>query len=80
VEAISALTDAAYFIPLIGRKPRPMTADYSIMVTEDTIWLLSVEDQLAGVLVLTYELETLLIWRSDRPGIRSRVSGAFSLG
>ena len=64
VEAISALTDAAYakYIPLIGRKPQAMTADYSLMVIEDTIWLLSVEDQLAGVLVLTYEPETLLIY------------------
>jgi ribosomal protein S18 acetylase RimI-like enzyme len=64
VETISALTDAAYakYIPLIGRKPQPMSADYFKMVVEDTIWLLSVEDQLAGVLVLVYEPETLLIY------------------
>jgi ribosomal protein S18 acetylase RimI-like enzyme len=64
VEAISALTDAAYtkYIPLIGRKPQPMTADYSRMVVDDTIWLLSVENKLAGVLVLVYEPEDLLIY------------------
>jgi ribosomal protein S18 acetylase RimI-like enzyme len=64
VEAISALTDAAYtkYIPLIGRKPQPMTADYSKMVVDNTIWLLTVDNQLAGVLVLVYEPETLLIY------------------
>jgi N-acetylglutamate synthase-like GNAT family acetyltransferase len=64
VEAISALTDAAYtkYIPLIGRKPQPMTADHSKMVVENTIWLLSVEDKLAGLLVLVYEPDTLLIY------------------
>jgi hypothetical protein len=38
VDAISALTDAAYskYIPLIGRKPLPMTADYSRMVIDKT--------------------------------------------
>jgi GNAT superfamily N-acetyltransferase len=64
VDAISALKDAAYskYIPLIGRKPLPMTADYSMMVIENTIWLLYVDDYLAGVLVLEYEPETMLIY------------------
>ncbi|MCJ7435026.1 MAG: GNAT family N-acetyltransferase [Anaerolineales bacterium] len=64
VEAISALTDAAYtkYIPLIGRKPQPMTADYSKMVVENSIWLLLVENQLVGVLVLVYEPENILIY------------------
>jgi ribosomal protein S18 acetylase RimI-like enzyme len=64
VEAISALTDAAYakYIPLIGRKPQPMTADYSKMVIENSIWLLFAENQLAGVLVLVYEPENVLIY------------------
>lgn len=64
VEAITALTDAAYtkYIPLIGRKPQPMTADYAKMVVENSIWLLIVEDQLAGVLVLVYEPENILIY------------------
>jgi ribosomal protein S18 acetylase RimI-like enzyme len=64
VDRITALTDAAYsgYIPLIGRKPQPMTVDYSRMVTENTIWLLSVQDELAGLLVLVYEPQDLLIY------------------
>jgi N-acetylglutamate synthase-like GNAT family acetyltransferase len=64
VDAISALTDAAYskYIPLIGRKPLPMTADYSRMVIDNTIWSLYVDDHLAGVLVLEYEPKTMLIY------------------
>jgi len=64
VEAIAALTDAAYekYIPLIGRKPMPMTADYAKMAVENEIWLLNVHDQLAGILVLEYEPDTLLIY------------------
>jgi ribosomal protein S18 acetylase RimI-like enzyme len=62
--AIAALTDAAYqkYIPLIGRKPLPMTADYAKMAFENEIWLLHVEQQLAGVLVLEHEPDTLLIY------------------
>ncbi|MCZ2248043.1 MAG: GNAT family N-acetyltransferase [Bacteroidia bacterium] len=64
VEDISALTDAAYtkYIPLIGRKPQPMTADYSKMVVENSIWLLIVENQSVGVLVLVNEPENILIY------------------
>ena len=64
VEVISALTDAAYakYISLIGRKPQPMTADYAKMVSENSVWLLTVEDQPAGVLVLIYEPENVLIY------------------
>jgi len=62
--AIAALTDAAYskYIPLLGRKPQPMTADHAKMATEHTTWLLSVDDRLAGVLELEDEPETLLIY------------------
>lgn len=64
VEAISALTNAAYtkYIPLIGRKPQPMTADYSKMVAETPVWLLFIDKHLAGVLVLIYEPENILIY------------------
>ena len=45
--AIAALTDAAYakYIPLIGRKPQPMTADYRQMAAEHPIWLLYLGDE-----------------------------------
>ena len=64
VEAIAALTDAAYskYIALIGRKPQPMSADYARMVAENAIWLLFAGEQLAGVLVLVFEAEELLIY------------------
>ena len=62
--AITALTDAAYakYIPRIGRKPQPMTADYRQMAIDHTIWLLFHGDELAGLLVLEFEPETVLIY------------------
>ncbi len=56
--------DEAYekYIPLIGRKPQPMTADHAKMVVENSIWLLFVDDQIVGVLVLIYEPENVLIF------------------
>lgn len=62
--AVSALTDAAYiaYIPLIGRKPQPMTADYAQMVAENPVWLLELDDQLVGVLVLILEPDNMLIY------------------
>ncbi len=64
VETISALTEAAYakYIPLIGRKPQPMTTDYAKMVIEDSIWLLTVEHEVIGLLALVEEAEHLLIY------------------
>ena len=63
-EAIAALTDAAYakYIPLIGREPQPMTADYYQMVAEHHVWLLTIDSQTAGVLVLIYQPEHILIY------------------
>lgn len=62
--AVATLTDAAYnkYIPLIGRKPQPMTVDYTKMVVENPIWLLLMEGKLVGILVLVNEPETLLIY------------------
>ena len=39
VEAISTLTNNAYtrYIPVLGRKPQPMTANYTKMVVENSI-------------------------------------------
>ncbi len=63
-KTISALTDAAYtkYIPLIGRKPQPMTADYAKMVVENSIWLLTLESQPVGALVLLYEPDHVLVY------------------
>ncbi|MCX6648089.1 MAG: GNAT family N-acetyltransferase [Candidatus Bathyarchaeota archaeon] len=61
---VSAITDAAYskWIPLIGRKPEPMTVDYSEMIATHPIHLLSVEGKPAAVLVLKHEEGQTLIW------------------
>jgi ribosomal protein S18 acetylase RimI-like enzyme len=61
---IAALTDAANakYVPLMGRKPQPMTADYHQMVAAHPAWLLCVDEQPAGVLVLMREPETMLIY------------------
>ena len=63
-ETIAALTEAAYarYVPLLGRKPEPMTADYHQMVAEHLVWLLCLGDQPAGLLVLKHEPEAMLIY------------------
>jgi ribosomal protein S18 acetylase RimI-like enzyme len=63
-ETIVVLTNAAYakYVPLIGRKPQPMTADYRQMIAEHHVWLLTKDGQPAGVLVLMYQLEHMLIY------------------
>ncbi len=63
-ENIAALTDAAYanYVPLLGRKPQPMTADYPQLLTEHPIWLLWHDERVVGVLVLIHEPGALLIY------------------
>jgi len=62
--AVSEITDAAYskWIPLIGRKPEPMTVDYSEMISRCPVFVLMVGNRAAGVLVLKHEEEQTLIW------------------
>ncbi|MGE0153909.1 MAG: GNAT family N-acetyltransferase [Reyranellaceae bacterium] len=50
--AIRALTRAAYarWVPLIGREPLPMTADYEAAVRQHRFDLLQVEGELAGLI------------------------------
>lgn len=64
VAGIAGLTDAAYskYIAEIGRKPQPMTTDYAPMVRDHPVWVLEIEQQLAGVLVLQHEAENMLIY------------------
>ena len=63
-ETIATLTEVAYarYIPRLGRKPEPMTADYHQMVAEHPVWLLCLGDQPAGLLVLKPEPEAMLIY------------------
>ena len=78
VDSIITLTDEAYsrYIPLIGRKPQPMTADYSKMVVDNTIWLLEADHQVLGVLVLINEPESMLIYSiAIRPNVQKQGLG-----
>jgi ribosomal protein S18 acetylase RimI-like enzyme len=63
-DLIARMTDAAYakYVPLMGRKPQPMTADYQQILAEHPIWIMWANDQPAGVLVLMHEPEALLIY------------------
>jgi ribosomal protein S18 acetylase RimI-like enzyme len=64
VPDIVRLTDAAYekYISRIGRKPQPMTADYTVMLETHEIWLLRENNEIIGLLVLQKEDETLFIY------------------
>ncbi|HLC06206.1 MAG TPA: GNAT family N-acetyltransferase [Anaerolineales bacterium] len=81
-EDVAALTDSAYqkYVPLLGRKPQPMTADYRRMIKENGVWLLSSEDHPAGVLVLITEPECLLIYSvAIRPELQKQGMGRYLL-
>jgi ribosomal protein S18 acetylase RimI-like enzyme len=64
VNTVTAITDAAYehYIPRLGRKPQPMVTDYNPMITNDEVWLLALDDQSVGVLVLLNKPDHLLIY------------------
>lgn len=61
--AIRALTRAAYarWVPLIGREPKPMTADYDAAVRMHRFDLLYRDGQLAGLIETVDEGDRLLI-------------------
>jgi GNAT superfamily N-acetyltransferase len=61
--AIRHLTRQAYakWVPLIGREPKPMTADYEIVVKRHRFDLLSSEGVLAALIETVDEGEQLLI-------------------
>jgi hypothetical protein len=50
--AVRALVRAAYakWVPVIGREPRPMTANYDEAVHEHLITLLTIDGSLIGVI------------------------------
>ena len=61
--AIRELTRAAYarWVPLVGREPKPMTADYAEAVRQHRFDLLSVEGELAALIETIPEYNHLLI-------------------
>ena len=62
-KAIASLTRAAYekWIPVIGRAPKPMTADYEVSVQEHLIDLLLVDGDLVALGECSREPDHLLI-------------------
>ena len=63
VAAIRNLTRAAYakWVPVIGREPKPMGADYESAVREHRIDLLYVDNVLAGLIETVDQKNQLLI-------------------
>jgi GNAT superfamily N-acetyltransferase len=61
--AIRELTRSAYakWVPLIGREPKPMTADYDAAVTKHRFDLLYVEGTLAALIETIREADHLLV-------------------
>jgi GNAT superfamily N-acetyltransferase len=61
--AIDTLAQAAYakWVPVIGRKPRPMTADYNLAIREHLIDLLEDGAGLAALVEMAIEPDYLLI-------------------
>jgi GNAT superfamily N-acetyltransferase len=61
--AIAALTRAAYakWVPILGRDPKPMAADYDEAVRNHLIDLLFVDDRLAALIEMIPQADNLLI-------------------
>lgn len=78
VPAIRDLTRTAYakWVPVIGREPRPMTADYAEAVRTHRIDLLYVGNQLAALIETIPEPDHLLIENvAVRPDFQGRGFG-----
>jgi ribosomal protein S18 acetylase RimI-like enzyme len=61
--AVRDLTRAAYakWVPVIGREPRPMTADYDVAVRDHMVDLLHLDGELAALIEMRPEADHLLI-------------------
>jgi GNAT superfamily N-acetyltransferase len=61
---VHEITDLAYarYVPLLGRKPQPMTADHQAMIAEHEVWLLVDDVAPIGVLELVNEPGCTLIY------------------
>lgn len=63
VSAVRDLVRAAYakWVPIIGREPKPMTADYAQAIEAHIVDLLTVEGRLVGVVEMVTEPNCILI-------------------
>lgn len=77
-EAIAALTREAYakWVPIVGREPLPMLADYRTAVAEHRFDLAEVDGELAALIETTPQDDWLLIVNvAVRPGFQGRGLG-----
>lgn len=80
--AIRALTRAAYakWVPLIGREPKPMTADYDKAVRDHRFDLLEIDGKLIALIETVAHADHLLIENiAVDPSYQSRGFGRFLL-
>ncbi len=63
-QCVSEITNLAYsrYLPLLGRKPQPMTADHAAIIAEDKVWLLVEGKRALAVLELIDEPGRMLIY------------------
>jgi N-acetylglutamate synthase-like GNAT family acetyltransferase len=63
VPNVSALVNAAFeqYIPLIGRKPLPMTADHKDLIINHEVWVLEEKSEIIAVLELVIKEDSLYI-------------------
>jgi ribosomal protein S18 acetylase RimI-like enzyme len=64
VAAIAAIAQDAYavYIPVIGRKPEPITVDYGDIVAAGDTWVIDAQGRVIASLVLRDGIDHLLIW------------------
>jgi GNAT superfamily N-acetyltransferase len=78
VDAIRSLTREAYgkWVPVIGREPKPMTADYAEAVRKHRIDLLYLDGELAALIEMIPATDHLLIENvAVRPALQGRGLG-----
>ena len=61
--AIRSLVNAAFegYIPLIGRKPLPMTSDHENLIINHEVWVLEEKSEIVAVLELVLKDDSLYI-------------------
>lgn len=61
--ALAAIADAAYrgYVPAIGARPAPMTADYAAVIRDSQTWVAVEDDAIVGLIVLRQQPGHLLI-------------------
>jgi N-acetylglutamate synthase-like GNAT family acetyltransferase len=63
VPAIERIVRAAYqsYIPRIGKPPGPMTDDYHVKVVSGNVWVLVLDGEIVGLVVLVRERDHMLL-------------------